>query len=671
MANTISIRIEADGSAAIVGMNGVADAGENMGKSVEGSKSPMESSWGSMAKGVAVGTLLAKGFELVSEKVMQAGQYISDAANYAARIETLGVSMHAVGNNAGYTAAQMDAYAQGVAKMGITTEASRQSLTMMSAAQMDVTKAAELARVAQDAAVIGGINSSEAFSRMTQGIRSGEVEILRTIGINVNFEQSYKKTALELGKTTLALTEHEKVVARQNAVLEYGVNIQGVYEAAMDSTGKKVSSLQRYYDELKLSVGEAFSPALGVLIDATTSKLKGLLVWFGENRAAIAEFSQNMKDIMYAAMHPIDAVVKLAKSPFVSDEDRNQEAADNRAWRQEQAKIKLLAEGARIQKQDNARNAAEELAQKASQAAANKKSAAEEASNIYQLSLQGLRTEAEEASDIYQLALQGLRTASEEASDIYQLSLQGLRTAAEEASDIYQLALQDQEKEAQAISDRYQEILMLQRDLYRSSPWLGMQAGLSDYSAMVSDLGSQFNDFAYNSMRSMEDAFVKMAMTGKASFKDMANSIIADLVRIATRQSITGPLAAGLSSAIAGMFSGGNTIGQGASPGADGVSLSSAGYVWKGPEFATGTDYVSHDQIALIHRGEAIIPAAENKRGVSSAPVINIINNVSDQVAVKPSAPRLDMGQWVFDMVIQKLRADPGARAAMASGGNY
>ncbi|WP_419740843.1 phage tail tape measure C-terminal domain-containing protein [Ruegeria sp.] len=56
--------------------------------------------------------------------------------------------------------------------------------------------------------------------------------------------------------------------------------------------------------------------------------------------------------------------------------------------------------------------------------------------------------------------------------------------------------------------------------------------------------------------KGLEDALTRFVTTGKASFGDLANSIIADLARIAIRQNITGPLA----DALGGVF------GSGAAP---------------------------------------------------------------------------------------------------------
>ena len=217
------------------------------------------------------GALTAMGAAWAAHKLMD---YAQDAAMMAARYNTLGAAMTVVGNNAGYTGEQMRAFQTTLQGTGIAMTEARQTLTMMASAHIDLANSAKLARIAQDAAVIGGINSSEAFKSMIYGIQSAQVEVLRTIGLNVNFEESYKKLGKQLGKTTEELTETEKVQARTNAVMEKGKDIAGAYAEAMGTAGKQITSMQRYMDDMKVKVGEVFQDALTVAVEVYTGHLK-------------------------------------------------------------------------------------------------------------------------------------------------------------------------------------------------------------------------------------------------------------------------------------------------------------------------------------------------------------------------------------------------------------
>lgn len=210
----------------------------------------------------------------VAMTVMTLVNYAKDATLMAARYETLGVTMTVVGNNAGYTGEQMRGFQESLQKTGIAMIEARQNLTTMAQAHIDLASASKLARIAQDAGTIGAINSSEAFSRMIVGIQSGQVDILRTIGLNVNFEDSYKKLAKQLGKSAEDLTEYEKAQARTNAVIDKGKDIAGAYEAAMGTAGKQIQSLKRYGDNLKVTLGGIFQDVLIVAVEGFTKALK-------------------------------------------------------------------------------------------------------------------------------------------------------------------------------------------------------------------------------------------------------------------------------------------------------------------------------------------------------------------------------------------------------------
>lgn len=233
----------------------------------------------------------------------QAAGFLKEVGLLAARHETLGVVMNKIGQNAGYNSAQMAAFDKALQSAGISMIESRQTLSQMAQAQLDLTKSSELARVAQDAAVIGNINSSEAFQRLVYGIQSAQVEMLRTIGINVNFENSYAKAAAAMGRTAKSFTEAEKAEIRMNAALEAGGKIAGTYEAAMTTAGKQITSFSRYLEDFKVKMGQAFNPATAGMVDSLTQVMKKLQDEISDPRAqeALAALSKEFSTLVVNA----------------------------------------------------------------------------------------------------------------------------------------------------------------------------------------------------------------------------------------------------------------------------------------------------------------------------------------------------------------------------------
>lgn len=230
----------------------------------------------------------------------QIAGFIKDSALMAARFETLGVVMKIAGNNAGYTRVELEKYEKGLQKLGISMAGARDSIIQLSTANIDLTKSYELADVARNVAVVGGINTTEALQRMIHGIKSGEIEILRTLGVNVSWEASYKKLAAQLGINSDKLTEQQKVIARTNAVIQEGIKYQGIYEDAMSTAGKAITSLTRYWDNLKIKMGELFLPALSDAVDDLTRALKAANAEFdkAKTEGTITKYANAIRDLM-------------------------------------------------------------------------------------------------------------------------------------------------------------------------------------------------------------------------------------------------------------------------------------------------------------------------------------------------------------------------------------
>ena len=199
---------------------------------------------------------------------MGAAKVIKNATLLAARVETLGIVTKQLGSSQGMTEQQVRSLERSIVDQGITLQGSRQAFAMMIQSNVDLADATDLARLAQDTAVIANVNSSEAFKQLTYVLQTGNVRMARTLGLNVQFGKAQQELAKTLGKTTAELTEQEIMQSRTNAVMKAGERIAGTYTAAMGTSGKQLLSMDRQIEELSRIIGEGFLPALEKVVGA-------------------------------------------------------------------------------------------------------------------------------------------------------------------------------------------------------------------------------------------------------------------------------------------------------------------------------------------------------------------------------------------------------------------
>ena len=137
--------------------------------------------------------------------------------------------------------------------------------------------------------------------------------------------------------------------------------------------------------------------------------------------------------------------------------------------------------------------------------------------------------------------------------------------ARKEANQIEDTGLRVQTLEA--INDALARQLPIVEDLvranaeYQRSFEYGAKSALKTYIDDATNAAKRAQQVTVNAFRSMEDALTRFVMTGKLDFRSLADSIVADLVRIQIQRAITLPLANWLGSVIPGMGAG---IGGGA-----------------------------------------------------------------------------------------------------------
>jgi lambda family phage tail tape measure protein len=129
--------------------------------------------------------------------------------------------------------------------------------------------------------------------------------------------------------------------------------------------------------------------------------------------------------------------------------------------------------------------------------------------------------------------------------------------ARKEANQIEDAGLRVQTLEA--INDALARQLPIVEDLvranaeYQRSFEYGAKSALRSYIDDATNAAKRAQQVTVNAFRSMEDALTRFVMTGKLDFRSLADSIVADLVRIQIQRAITLPLANWLGSVIPGM----------------------------------------------------------------------------------------------------------------------
>lgn len=257
------------------------------------------------------------------------------------RYKELGIAMEVVGRNVGISSQQLNTATAALEKMGISMIEARQTVTRLAASHIDLANAEKLADLARNAAIVGQINTSQALDRIVHGIRSAEVEVLKTIGITVQFDQAYKQLAAQLDKTTKELTQQEKQQARVNVVLDQAPALVGLYEAAMNNAGKQFRSTERLAENLKIKIGELFDETTSLAVRSYTNLLKDLDDTFTDltDSGELQNWSDNIADTFAflgdaarAALSPViillrtvDAAIDRGKALLSGDFEKSRQ----------------------------------------------------------------------------------------------------------------------------------------------------------------------------------------------------------------------------------------------------------------------------------------------------------------------------------------------------------
>lgn len=237
-------------------------------------------------------------------------------------------------------------------------------------------------------------------------------------------------------------------------------------------------------------------------------------------------------------------------------------------------------------------------------------------------------------------------------------------------------------RELQLYQQTYQQLDQMQ------SQWqLGAGQAMQNYLDQSVNVAGQVGSAFSRAFQGMEDSLVNFATTGKISFKSLANSIIADIVRAQARAAVSG-----LFGSVMGALGMGTTSVTGAALGSGfvrDVGLNAAGLVGMSSGGYTG-DGGKYEPAGIVHRGEYVINAASTRKlglgylnslngyangglvggnsgsPLTPAPEVHIHNYAG--APVEQSSRRGSGGQEIIDVVIGRAVSAVAGQLATDSG---
>jgi lambda family phage tail tape measure protein len=217
-------------------------------------------------------------------------------------------------------------------------------------------------------------------------------------------------------------------------------------------------------------------------------------------------------------------------------------------------------------------------------------------------------------------------------------------------NELLQAGAIDQATYARAVEDAND------RALRSSQAWTdGATRFLKDYVAESNDAAAATEQVFANAFSGAEDSLVGFIRSGKLEFQGLADSILADLARMAVRQTLTAPLAG----ALQGAFAGGGLFGLFHEGGIAGERAPAMRYAdaavfehaprYHGGGFA-GSGLLPDEVPIIARRGELVVPPERVVREETSAREQRPITVVVNVTAADASSFRASQGQIVADI---------------------
>ena len=275
-------------------------------KAARGAAQGIDGMTAAMVKGATAGNLLA---DAIKSALTWAKEFTVGSVMMAAENAKAEASLKALANAHGVGAAAAARQVAAIEDIGFEYTEAAHAVQRLIVADLELSKAQGLAKLAKDAAAVQNITAGEALESIVMAIESGASRGLRTLGLFVDFQKEAQIAQLQLGR---ALTETEEKQLRYNAVIRDGAKIQGAHAAASQTVEGQLGALRREFNNLREDIGAGFEDDFKALI----GNLRGLVGWLRGNTDLLQKFGEVALWVsgILATYALADKIMVLAKS---------------------------------------------------------------------------------------------------------------------------------------------------------------------------------------------------------------------------------------------------------------------------------------------------------------------------------------------------------------------
>jgi hypothetical protein len=275
-------------------------------KTARGAAQGIDGMTAAMVKGATAGNLLA---DAIKSALSWAKEFTVGSVMMAAQNAKAEAALKALANAHGVGAAAAARQVAAIEEIGFEYTEAAHAVQRLIVADLELSKAQGLAKLAKDAAAVQNITAGEALESIVMAIESGASRGLRTLGLFVDFQKEAQIAQLQLGR---ALTETEEKQLRYNAVIREGAKIQGAHAAGSQTVEGQLGALRREFNNLREDIGAKFQDDFKALI----GNLRGLVGWLRENADLLKKFGEVALWVsgILATYALADKIMALAKS---------------------------------------------------------------------------------------------------------------------------------------------------------------------------------------------------------------------------------------------------------------------------------------------------------------------------------------------------------------------